>query len=142
MIKLTAIGHIGNDAIVNQVNGNNVINFNVAHTEKFKNSEGVQTEKTIWVSCSYWVEKTTVATYLKKGTQVYVEGTPDVKTYTGSDGKTKASLILRVFSVQLLGSKEKNERADNPESDRPASGWQQGTPAQNSINPKDDDLPF
>ena len=49
MIKLQAIGHLGKDAIVNNVNGKNVINFTVAHTEKFKDAQGVQKDKTVWV---------------------------------------------------------------------------------------------
>ena len=46
MIKLMVIGNLGKDCIVNTVNGKNVINFNIAHTEKFKDSTGAQREKT------------------------------------------------------------------------------------------------
>jgi single-strand DNA-binding protein len=104
MIKLTAIGHLGKDATVNNVNGKNVINFSVAHTEKWKDANGQEQNKTTWVDCSYWTDRTAVAPYLKKGTQVYVEGVPDVRTWTGNDGKQGASLSVRIFSVQLLGS--------------------------------------
>ncbi len=106
MLKLLVIGHLGKDATVNNVNGKNVINFTVAHTEKFKDAQGAQVDKTIWVECSYWTERTAIAPYLKKGTQVYTEGTPDIRNYTTQDGRTGSSLILRVSSVQLLGSKE------------------------------------
>ena len=45
MIKLMVIGNLGKDCIVNTVNGKNVINFSIAHTEKFKDSTGAQREK-------------------------------------------------------------------------------------------------
>lgn len=105
MIKLQVIGNLGRDATVSTVNGKNVINFTVAHTEKFKDAQGVQKDRTTWVDCAYWTEKTAVAPYLKKGTQVYVEGTPDVRTYTTQDGRNGATLTVRIASVQLLATK-------------------------------------
>jgi len=85
MIKLLAIGNLGKDAVLNNVNGKNVINFTVAHTERYKDAQGNQKDKTTWVDCAYWTDRTGIAPYLKKGTQVYVEGTPDVRTYTTQD---------------------------------------------------------
>jgi single-strand DNA-binding protein len=105
MIKLQVIGNLGKDCVTNTVNGKNVINFNVAHTEKFKDAQGNQKDKTIWVECAYWTDRTGIAPYLKKGTQVYAEGSPEVRTYPKNDGTTGVSLTLRVQSVQLLGSK-------------------------------------
>ena len=105
MIKLQVIGNLGKDCVTNTVNGKNVINFNVAHTEKFKDAQGNQKDKTIWVECAYWTDRTGIAPYLKKGTQVYAEGTPEVRTYPKNDGTTGISLTLRVQSVQLLGSR-------------------------------------
>jgi single-strand DNA-binding protein len=109
MIKLTAIGNLGKDCTVNTVNGKTVINFSVAHTEKYKDNSGVQKDKTTWVECAYWTDRTAIAPYLKKGTQVYVEGTPDVRSYTTPDGRAGNSLTLRVQSVQLIGAKGNNE---------------------------------
>lgn len=108
MIKLQCIGHLGKDAIINQVNGKSVINFNVAHSEKYRDSNGMEINKTTWVSCGYWNDKTTVAQYLLKGTLVYVEGTPDIKTYQDAHGKTNANITLRVGNIQLLGGKKEN----------------------------------
>lgn len=105
MIKLMVIGNLGKDCTVNNVNGKNVINFNVAHTEKFKDNSGAQREKTTWVECAYWTDRTGIAPYLKKGTQVYAEGTPEIRTYQTNEGKSGASLSLRVQTVQLLGAK-------------------------------------
>ena len=128
MIKLTAIGNLGKDAVLNNVNGKNVINFNVAHTEKYKDAQGNQKDKTIWIDCSYWTERTGIAPYLKKGTSVYLEGQPDVRSYTAKDGTNGASLVLRVGLVQLLSKGSQSE----------GNATQQAA-ASNDLS---DDLPF
>jgi single-strand DNA-binding protein len=99
------IGNLGKDCQVNLVNEKNVMNFSVAHSEKYRDAAGETKERTLWVDCAYWTDRTAVAPYLKKGTQVFVEGIPDVKTYNKNDGTTGVSLTLRVLGVQLLGSK-------------------------------------
>ena len=81
MIKLQIIGHLGKDCVVNTVNGKKVINFTVAHTEKYKDSQGKLQEKTIWVECAYWTDRTAIAQYLTKGKMVYVEGRPEAKSF-------------------------------------------------------------
>ncbi len=139
MIKLQVIGNLGKDCVTNNVNGKTVMNFNVAHTEKYKDAQGNQKDKTIWVECAYWSDRTGIAPYLRKGTQVYVEGTPDVRSYTKSDGTNGVSLSLRVGSVQLLGGK--NEGG-------PSGGGGYAAPASISSSPANeitepvDDLPF
>lgn len=105
MIKLQVIGNLGKDCITNNVNGKTVINFSVAHTEKFRDNTGNMKDRTIWVECAYWTDRTGIAPYLRKGTQVYVEGNPDIRTYQTQDGRQGASLTLRVLSVQLLGAR-------------------------------------
>jgi single-strand DNA-binding protein len=145
MIKLTAIGNLGRDAVMNTVNGKNVINFTVAHTEKFKDAQGNQKDKTIWVDCAYWTDRTGIAPYLKKGTQVYVEGQPDVRTYTTKDGTNGATLSLRVLSVQLLGSRNSDQSGGTS-----SGGYQPApqisntpaAPAASDITEPFDDLPF
>ena len=116
MLKLLVIGHLGKDATVNNVNGKNVINFTAAHTEKYKDAQGTQIDKTTWVECSYWTERIAIAPYLKKGTQVYAEGIPEIRNYTTNDGRTGSSLVLRVTNIQLLGSKNADGSIDpNPQ---------------------------
>jgi single-strand DNA-binding protein len=105
MIKLQVIGNLGKDAVVNDVNGRKVINFSVAHTERYKDAQGAQKERTVRVECAYWTDRTAIAPYLKKGTQVYAEAQPDVRTYNTQDGRQGASLSLRIANIQLLGSK-------------------------------------
>jgi single-strand DNA-binding protein len=113
MIKLQVIGNLGKDCITNTVNGKSVMNFSVAHTEKFKDNQGVQKDKTIWVECAYWSDRTGIAPYLKKGTNVYLEGSPDVRTYTTNEGKQGASLRLTVQYVQLLGGRNSEGGGQN-----------------------------
>ncbi len=105
MIKMQVIGNLGKDCIVNTVNGKNVINFTVAHTEKYRDSQGNNQEKTTWVDCAYWTDKTAISPYLLKGKQVYVEGLPEVRSFQRNDGTAGATLSLRVQQVQLLGGK-------------------------------------
>src|SRR5215210_521081 len=128
MIKLQVIGNLGKDCVVNNVNGKNVINFSVAHTEKFKDAQGVQKDKTIWVECAYWTDRTGIAPYLKKGTQVYAEGQPDIRSYTTKEGGQGSSLSLRVSSVQLLGGRNESQGGDMSS---PGGSYQNQQPANN-----------
>ena len=136
MIKLQIIGNLGKDCVVNTVNGKNVINFTVAHTEKYKDSQGNQQEKTTWVDCAYWTDRTAISPYLTKGKQVFVEGTPEVRTFTRQDGTAGASLSLRVREVQLLGGRGESGSAP-ASSSAPAS-----VPTAADISEPVDDLPF
>jgi single-strand DNA-binding protein len=104
MLKLNMIGHLGRDCTTNVVNGKAVINFNVAHSERYRDQSGAQKEKTTWVDCAYWTEKAAIVPYLRKGQLVYVEGVPELRTFTRNDGSPGSALSLRVFGVQLLGS--------------------------------------
>lgn len=103
MIKLQIVGNLGKDCIVKEVNGKNVINFSVAHTERYKDSQGNQKERTTWVECAYWTDKTAVAQYLTKGKIVYAEGTPEADAYMNKENQAAATLRMRVQNIQLLG---------------------------------------
>ena len=144
MIKMQIIGHLGKDCIVNTVNAKSVINFTVAHTEKFKDSQGVQQEKTTWVDCAYWTDRTAVAPYLTKGTLVYVEGSPEARSFQRNDGTPGASLSLRVREVQLLAGKRDNLGGFQQQAGSSAtgSGNQSNVPATSDISEPVDDLPF
>jgi single-strand DNA-binding protein len=110
MIKMQLIGYLGKDSVVSNVNGKNVINMNVCHTEKYKDSQGVEHNKSLWINCSIWRDSTKVAEFLKKGTQVFVEGEPDVTIYKDAQNQPTAQLKLRVTDLQLLGGKNENDK--------------------------------
>jgi len=144
MIKIQVIGRIGKDCVVNTVNGKNVINFTVAHSEKYKDSQGTPQEKTTWVDCAYWTDRTAVAPYLLKGTQVFVEGSPEVRSFQRNDGTAGASLSMRVREVQLLGSKSDNTGGGGgtQEYNSNQQNRQESTTSANLNEEGSDDLPF
>lgn len=146
MIKLQVIGNLGKDCITNNVNGKTVMNFSVAHTEKFRDAQGNQKDKTIWVDCAYWSDRTGIAPYLRKGQQVYVEGNPDIRTYTKNDGTFGATLTLRVLSIQLLGGRPENGGgagySGGENNNYAAPKTNTGVPSSSDITEPVDDLPF
>jgi single-strand DNA-binding protein len=144
MIKMQVIGNLGKDCVVNNVNGKSVINFTVAHTEKYKDNAGNNQEKTTWVDCAYWTDRTAISPYLQKGQQVYVEGQPEVRSFTRNDGTAGASLSMRVREVQLLGRKGEGGGTGSMEAVGSAGGYnRQEAPAAAGLGDgAADDLPF
>lgn len=140
MLKLLVIGNLGKDATVNNVNGSSVINFSVAHTEKYKDKQGNQQQKTTWVDCSWWSDRTAIVPYLKKGTMVYLEGTPEARSFAKQDGTTGTALALRVGQCQLLGgSSNSNGQANASNTTENSSPVNAG---YGPIATDDGDLPF
>jgi len=145
MIKMQVIGNLGKDCLVNTVNGKNVINFTVAHTEKYKDSQGNAQEKTTWVECAYWTDRTALSPYLTKGKQVFVEGTPEARSFTRQDGTPGVSLSLRVREVQLLGGREGGGASSNGNGASAGysnAGSGNSMASANEITEPIDDLPF
>ena len=142
MIKMQVIGNLGKDCSVNTVNGKNVINFTVAHTEKYRDSQGNNQEKTTWVDCAYWTDRTAIAQYLTKGKQVFVEGQPEVRSFTRQDGTSGASLSLRVREVQLLGGRSDSGTGGSYQQPASASAGTGNIPSASDITEPVDDLPF
>ena len=134
MVNLQAIGHLGKDAIVNQVGSKTVINFTVAHSEKFKNAEGTEINRTLWIDSAYWTDKTKIAQFLKKGTQVHVAGIPDVEHYVTKDGVVQAKMKLRVTNITLLSSKKDDQPTEASTTPAPVEIASEEEPV--------DDLPF
>lgn len=96
MIRLSAIGNLGNDAEVKQIEKAVIISFSVAVQEGYGDKK-----KTVWLNCSKFEKPDSdakIAQYLTKGTKVYVDGSPSVRAYDGG-----ASLDLKVNNVELLG---------------------------------------
>lgn len=137
MVKLQLIGHLGQDAQINQVNGKQVLNFSICHTEKFKDAQGNQKEKSLWVNCSYFTESK-IGPYLKRGTQIYCEGKPDVKLWTDRNNNPQVQQTMIVSSVQLLGG-NKGE-ASSQQSTQSTSSYTVSAPPD--ITEVVDDLPF
>ncbi len=152
MIKLQIVGNLGKDCIVKEVNGKNVINFSVAHTERYKDNLGNQKERTTWVECAYWTDKTAVSQYLTKGKTVYAEGAPEADAYMNKDNQAAATLRMRVQSIQLIGGNSGEAPQQNGVAatanamDTPAyngtNNHSADSSAESSASAASDDLPF
>ncbi len=143
MIKLQIVGNLGKDCIVKEVNGKNVINFSVAHTEKFKDSQGNPKERTTWVECAYWTDRTAVAQYLKRGKMIYAEGSPEADAYTNKENQAAATLRMRVQNLQLLGGGDGNSQSNGSNQAVTSQGASTNdTPRMSDISEAADDLPF
>ncbi|MEP7108900.1 MAG: single-stranded DNA-binding protein [Ferruginibacter sp.] len=147
MIKLQIVGNLGKDCIVKEVNGKNVINFSVVHSERYKDSQGVQKERATWVECAYWSDRTAIAPYLTKGQMIYAEGYPEADAYMNKDNQAAATLRMRVQNIQLLGSsKGENSGQHSGQNSGAVSNMASSTQAVNTSPiasiPVADDLPF
>ncbi|HSQ45206.1 MAG TPA: single-stranded DNA-binding protein [Ginsengibacter sp.] len=155
MIKLQIVGNLGKDCIVKEVNGKNVINFSVAHTERFKDSTGAPRERTTWVECAYWTDRTAVAPYLKKGQLVFAEGSPEAEGYMNKENQAAATLRMRVREIQLLGGRADGSPGNTSSPSMAGSAStssfsssgsvynsNSGSPAAAQMEEAADDLPF
>lgn len=136
ILKVECIGYLGKDATANQVNGKQVINFTLAHTESYKKADGTKVENTTWLSASYWTESTGLLQYLRKGTLVYIEGTPAPRIYQTNQGESKIDFAVKVYSVKLLAQSKEQAGA------AAAAGGAYVAPKAADITEPIDDLPF
>ncbi len=134
--KVLLIGNVGKDPEVRYVSDNlAVANFSVATTKKgYKTNDGKEVpDKTEWHAIVCWRGLAKLAEqYIKKGTQVYVEGELQTRQWE-KDGITRYTTEILANDIQLLGRK-----ADN------VSGESTAAPAGSPIpsNEADGDLPF
>jgi len=142
MIKLQIIGNLGKDCNVREVNGKKVINFSVAHTDKYKDPQGNPKERTTWVECSYWTDRTAVADYLTKGRTVYAEGAPEADAYTNKEGQPAATLRMRVQNIQLLGGNTEGQGANQGMLSQMGSAPAPAMRTESAPMSVNDDLPF
>ena len=135
MIRFEAIGRVGKDAEVKDFGTNQVINFTIAVSEKFKDKAGEIQETTTWITVSKWGNNTGIAQYIRKGDMIYVSGKPNNRAYLAPDGTAKVDNGITAFEIQLLGSKGDNSNS--------APALQQPASASNySSDLPEDDLPF
>lgn len=134
--KIIVTGNVVKDAEVRAVNDKNVINFTVASNERFTDKEGNKRTIASYFNCSMWRDKTTVAQYIKKGTKVYVDGSPSAEYYETKGGEKMALMKIRVTDFELLGGNSKPAQEPQSSTTAPASENSEGPPTP------DDDLPF
>src|SRR6266850_3296120 len=104
--RVTLVGNLGKDPeIVNSNSGTKIAKFSLATNESFKNKEGSWTERTEWHNIVVFARLADVVeSYVKKGSQVYIEGKIQTRTYE-KDGVTKYFTEIVGNELVLLGSK-------------------------------------
>ena len=101
MIKLIVSGRVGSDAELKTVGDTTVCSFTVAHTEKVYGSN--PGEKTIWVNCSLWGERSIkLAPFVTKGTYIVAEGSGTVNSYM-KNGEPVGMINCRITSLEFGG---------------------------------------
>jgi single-strand DNA-binding protein len=106
--KVQVIGYLGNDPETRYTqSGTAVTEISVATTEKWKNKDGEPQERTEWHKVVFWGKLAEIAgEYLKKGSQVYIEGSLRTRKWQDKDGQDRYSTEIRGDTMQMLGRRE------------------------------------
>lgn len=104
--KVILVGHLGRDAETKFTPGGvSVTKFSVATNRRWKDQQsGEWKEETDWTNVVLWRAEN-LANYLTKGTQLYVEGRLQTRSYEDKDGKKVYSTEVVADEVILLGGK-------------------------------------
>lgn len=137
--KVILIGNLGKDPEVFSFDtGVKKVTFSLATTEIYRNKEGQDIEQTEWHNIVVWRSLADVAEkFLRKGSQVYIEGRIRYRTYE-KDGQKKYITDIEADSINMLGSRQNNDGTH---------GYEQSN-NNNHISPapistsEPDDLPF
>ncbi|WP_421953835.1 single-stranded DNA-binding protein [Polaromonas sp.] len=107
--KVIIVGNLGRDPETRSFpNGDQVANVTIATTDRYKDkASGEMKEITEWHRVSFFGRLAEIAgQYLRKGSQVYVEGSLRTRKWTDKDGIEKYSTEIRADSMQMLGSRQ------------------------------------
>jgi single-strand DNA-binding protein len=107
--KVIVVGNLGKDPEMRSFpNGDQLANVTVATTDKWKDkASGEMKEHTEWHRITFNGRLAEiVGQYLRKGSQVYVEGSLRTRKWTDKDGVDKYSTEIRADSMQMLGSRQ------------------------------------
>ena len=146
--KVILVGNLGGDPEVrNLENGVKVATISIATTEFYKDKNGEKQGHTEWHRVVLWRGLAGVAeSYLKKGSQVYIEGRLRTRNYEDQEGKTRYVTEIEARELNMLGRRDDrgpvvpppsppNEYKDKPEENQNEKG-------QNTAEESTDDLPF
>ena len=105
--KVILVGNLGKDPEVRYLEGGTAVaNFSLATTESYKDKQGNRIEQTEWHNIVVWRGLAEVAEkYLKKGSQVYVEGKLRTRSYDDKDGVKRYSTEIVADNMTMLGGK-------------------------------------
>jgi single-strand DNA-binding protein len=137
--KVILIGNLGKDPEVRHLeNGTAVANFPIATTETYKDRSGNRQEQTEWHNIVLWRGLAEIAEkYLRKGSQIYVEGKLRSRSWEDKEGNTRYITEVVGDNLTMLGS-----RGDSNRSGGSSQTTEAPTPADLSQEEDDDDLPF
>ena len=148
--KVIIVGNLGKDPETRYMpNGDAATNITVATTDSWKDkATGEKREATEWHRISFFGKLAEIAgQYLKKGSQVYVEGSLRTRKWQDKDGQDRYTTEIRADAMQMLGGKQDGEQRQ----ERPAPAQRQAPPARKApastsygsgFDDMDDDLPF
>lgn len=107
--KVIIVGNLGRDPETRYMpNGEAVTNVAVATTESWKDkNSGEKKELTEWHRITFYRKLAEIAgQYLKKGSQVYVEGRLQTRKWTDKDGVEKYTTEIIADTMQMLGGRQ------------------------------------
>ena len=156
--KVILVGNLGRDPDMRYLpSGEAVANLALATTDKYKDKTGQMVEQTEWHRVSFFGRTAEICgQYLKKGSQVYVEGSIRTRKYTDKEGVEKYATEVRGDRMQMLGGRAGGGMADMddgaynqapppPRSPQPPASGSRGAPprpASSGFDDMDDDIPF
>ena len=118
--KVMLIGNVGRDPEVRYLEGNNpgaqgrkVATFTLATSERFRDRSGETRENTEWHNIVAWGQPADVCErFVRKGTQLYIEGRLRTRKYTDRNGQEKYTTEINVDTLQLRGRRESDGAGD------------------------------
>ena len=155
--KVILVGNLGNDPEVRySQSGSAITTLSVATSESWKDKDGNPQERTEWHRVKAFGRLAEImGEYLKKGRQVYIEGSLRTEKYTDKNGVEKYSTDIIADEMQMLGGREGGGGGDRPaRAPRQEYGNQGGGGGQRRQAPApasqpapmddfaDDDIPF
>lgn len=141
--KVIIVGNVGRDPETRYMpSGDAVTNISVATSDRYKDKQtGEMKENTEWHRIAFFGKLAEIAgQYLKKGSQVYVEGRLRTRKWTDQSGQEKYSTEIIADSMQMLGARMAGS-GDPGESGARSKPADTGS-APSAIDTMDDDIPF
>ena len=146
--KVIIVGNLGRDPETRYLpSGEAVTNISVATTDRWKDkASGEMKEATEWHRVSFFGRLAEIAgEYLKKGSQVYVEGSLRTRKWQDKEGKDRYTTEIRGDTMQMLGSRAgagepRGEPA--PKGEAPAKAAAADKKPAGKFDDMEDDIPF
>lgn len=126
--KVILVGNLGNDPEVRYMpNGNAVANLSLATSESWKDQQGQVQERTEWHRLTMYRRLAEIAgEYLKKGSQIYVEGKLQTRKWQDQQGQDRYTTEIIVDQMQMLGGRDGGQGGQGGGYQQRPQGGQQG----------------